>query len=143
MRPAASASINFVSVVPQFTVPDLVRTVAYYRDVLGFDVMGYWDGTQVTAAPTDPVFAIVKRGQAQVFFSRGDGSEVRSGRAEDAYDAYFHVVGVDTLAEELRSRGAEILDGPEDRSYGQREFMVKDCNDLILAFGEDTSGRAT
>jgi len=124
-------------------VPDLVGTVAYYRDVLGFDVVGYWDGTQETATPTDPVFAIVKRGQAQLFFNRGDGSEIRSGRAEGAYDAYFHVVGVDTLAEELRSRGAEILDGLEDRSYGQREFMVRDCNDLILAFGEDTSRRAT
>lgn len=143
MRAAAPASINFLSVVPQFTVPDLVGTVAYYRDVLGFDVVGYWDGTQETAAPIDPVFAIVKRGQAQVFFNRGDGSEVRSGRAEGAYDVYFHVVGVDALAEELRSRGAEILDGPEDRSYGQREFMVRDCNDLILAFGEDTSGRET
>lgn len=143
MRAAAPASINFLSVVPQFTVPDLVGTVAYYRDVLGFDVVGYWDGTQETAAPIDPVFAIVKRGQAQAFFNRGDGSEVRSGRAEGAYDVYFHVVGVDALAEELRSRGAEILDGPEDRSYGQREFMVRDCNDLILAFGEDTSGRET
>jgi len=143
VRAPAPASINFLSVVPQFTVPDLVGTVAYYRDVLGFDVVGYWDGTQETATPTDPVFAIVKRGQAQLFFNRGDGSEIRSGRAEGAYDVYFHVVGVDTLAEELRSRGAEILDGPEDRSYGQREFMVKDCNDLILAFGEDTSRRAT
>ncbi len=143
MRAAAPASITFLSVVPQFTVPDLVRTVAYYRDVLGFDVMGYWDGAHVTAAPTDPVFAIVKRGQTQLFFNRGDGSEVRSGRAEGGYDVYFHVVGVDTLAEELRSRGAEILDGPEDRSYGQREFMVRDCNDLIVAFGEETSGRAT
>src|SRR5258705_13822395 len=83
MRAAAPASITFLSVVPQFTVPDLVRTVAYYRDVLGFDVMGYWDGTHVTAAPTDPVFAIVKRGQTQVFFNRGDGSEVRSGRSEE------------------------------------------------------------
>lgn len=136
------ARIDFVSVVPQFTVPDLVRTVAYYRDVLGFEVLGYWNGSQVTAEPADPVFAIVQRGQAQVFFSRGDGSEVRTGRAESAYDVYFHVVGVDALAEELRSRGAEILDGPEDRIYGQRELMVSDCNELILAFGEDTSGRA-
>ena len=143
MRPAAPASIDFVSVAPQFTVPDLVRTVAYHRDVFAFDVTGYWDGTQVTAAPTNPVFAIVRRGQTEVFFNRGEGSEVRSGRAEGAYDVYFHVVGVDALAEELRARGAEILDGPEDRSYGQREFMVRDCNDLILAFGEDTSGRAT
>jgi len=52
------------------------------------------------------------------------------------------VTGVDALAEELRTRGADVLDGPEDRVYGQREVVVKDCNGLILCFGEDTSGRA-
>ena len=47
------------------------------------------------------------------------------------------------LAAEFRSRGAEILEGPEDRSYGQREVTVRECNGLILAFAEDTSARAT
>ena len=47
------------------------------------------------------------------------------------------------LAEELRRRGADIIDGPEDRIYGQRELVVQDCNGLILAFAEDTSRRAT
>jgi len=36
-----------------------------------------------------------------------------------------------------------MLDGPEDRTYGQRELVVKDCNGLILCFGEDTGERAT
>ena len=53
------------------------------------------------------------------------------------------MTGIDALAEELRTRGADILDGPEDRIYGQRELVVKDCNGLILAFGEDISQRAT
>jgi hypothetical protein len=43
----------------------------------------------------------------------------------------------------VRARGADIIDGPEDRTYGQRELVVKDCNGLILCFGEDTSGHAT
>jgi catechol 2,3-dioxygenase-like lactoylglutathione lyase family enzyme len=137
-------SIHFLAVTPQFTVPDIARTVAYYRDVFGFQVAGYWDGERVTDAPgDDSVFAIVQRNKVQVFFSRGDGSAVRTGRAQHAYDAYFHVTGIDALAADFRSRGAEILDGPEDRSYGQRELMVQDCNGLILAFAEDTSGRAT
>ena len=51
-------------------------------------------------------------------------------------------MGVNAWAEELRTRGAEVLDGPEDRRYGQREVVVKDCNGLILCFGEDTSGCA-
>jgi catechol 2,3-dioxygenase-like lactoylglutathione lyase family enzyme len=143
VRIDAPASTHFASAVPQFTVPDIVRTVEYYRDVLGFEVAGYWDGEQVTPTPVRPVFAIVKRDQVRVYFNQGDGAAVQTGRAEGAYDVYFHVVGVDALAGEFRSRGAEILDGPEDRSYGQRELVITDCNGVILAFGEDTSGRAT
>jgi catechol 2,3-dioxygenase-like lactoylglutathione lyase family enzyme len=131
--------ISFESAVPQFTVPDLVRTGEYYRDVLGFQIVGYWDGEQVTSNPkTPPVFAIVRRDSVEVFFSRADQPEVRSRPTGGPPDAYLRVTGIDALAEELRARGAEILDGPEDRIYGQRELAVMDCNGLILCFGEDT-----
>lgn len=136
-------TISFVAAVPQFGVPDLVRTAEYYRDVLGFQIAGYWDGERVSlVAETSPVFAIVWRDQVQVFFNRADQPEVRTVPAEDAPNLYLRVVGIDSLAEELRASGAAILDGPEDRVYGQRELVVKDCNGLILCFGEDTSGRA-
>jgi len=136
-------TIKFISAVPQFTVADVVRTAEYYRNVLGFQIAGYWDGEGVRfATDPPPVFAIVWRDQIQMFFSRADEPEVRVRPAEGAPDAYLRVTGIDALAEELRTRGAEILDGPEDRIYGQRELVVTDCNGLILCFGEDVSGRA-
>jgi catechol 2,3-dioxygenase-like lactoylglutathione lyase family enzyme len=136
-------TISFVAAVPQFAVPDLVRTVEYYRDVLGFRIAGYWDGETVSLAPeSSPVFAIVSRDQVQVFFNRADQPDVCTRPAEDAPNVYLRVTGVDALAEELRTRGADIIDGPEDRPYGQRELVIKDCNGLILCFGEDTSGHA-
>jgi catechol 2,3-dioxygenase-like lactoylglutathione lyase family enzyme len=134
------APARILAAVPQFTVTDLVRTAEYYRDVLGFQIAGYWDGERVTAVPdAPPVFLIVWRDDVRVFFNRASGAEVRSGRADGAYDAYFRVTGIDVLAAEFQSRGATILDGPEDRVYGQRELVVVDCNGLILAFGEDAS----
>ena len=137
-------TISFVAAVPQFTVPDLVRTAEYYRDVLGFQIAGYWDGARVSLVPdTSPVFAIVWRDQVQVFFNRADQPVVRTHPDEGAPDVYLRVTGIDALAEELRTSGADIIDGPEDRVYGQRELVVTDCNGLILCFGEDTSGRAT
>lgn len=137
-------TIKFISAVPQFTVSDVVRTAEYYRNVLGFEIAGYWDGEQVSfATDPPPVFAIVWRDQIQVFFSRGERPEVRTKPIEGAPDTYLRVTGIDALAEELRTRGAEILDGPEDRVYGQRELVVADCNGLILCFGEDASGRTT
>lgn len=136
-------TIGVVAVAPQFTVPDVVQGAEYYRDVLGFQIAGYWDGERVSpVADSSPVFAIVRRDQIQVL-QPGRSADVRTGRAEGAYDAYFRVTGIDALADELRSRGADIIAGPEDRIYGQRELVVKDCHGLVLAFGEDTTQRAS
>jgi catechol 2,3-dioxygenase-like lactoylglutathione lyase family enzyme len=137
-------TVSFVAAVPQFTVPDLVRTAQYYRDVLGFQIAGYWDGARVSfATHPPPVFATVWRDHVQIFFSHADQPEARARPTGGAPDAYFRVIGIDALTEELRARGAEILDGPEDRVYGQRELVVMDCNGSTLCFGEEISERAT
>ena len=144
MSQTNATTIRFDAAIPQFTVPDVVRTAEYYRDVLGFQIAGYWDGEQVSIVPaTPPVFAIVWRDSVRVFFNRAGQSDVRTGRAQGAYDAGFQIIGVDALTAELRTRGADILDGPETRVYEQRELVVKDCNGLLLCFAEDTSRRAT
>jgi uncharacterized glyoxalase superfamily protein PhnB len=133
--------IRFRAAVPQFAVPDVVRTAEYYRDVLGFEIAGYWDGERVTEAPSTPppVFVIVQRDDVHFHFSRAEGDEGRTAGADGSYAAYIHITGVDALAAELRARGAEILDEPEDRVYGQRELVIRDCNGLVLAFGERTT----
>jgi catechol 2,3-dioxygenase-like lactoylglutathione lyase family enzyme len=129
-------SIEFTSAVPQFAVVDVVQTATYYRDVLGFEIAGYWDGERLHHDDESPaVFGIVRRGAVRLHFGRA-GVPVRAPSEEDGYAAYFHVVGIDELTEELRRRGAEILDGPEDRIYGQRELVVRDCDGRVLAFGE-------
>lgn len=142
MHTTAPGTIRFFAAVPQFTVPDVVRTAEYYRDVLGFEIASYWDGERASMR-TDPppVFGIVRRDEVRVHFNRANSSTVSTGRAEGGLDAYFHITGVDAYAAELRARGADILDGPEDRIYQQREVVVRDCNGLVLAFGEDTSHR--
>jgi catechol 2,3-dioxygenase-like lactoylglutathione lyase family enzyme len=128
--------IRFEAVTPQFTVPDLVKTANYYRDVLGFRISSFWDGERAVQIPKGPVyFAIVCRDHVQVFFNQADGAAPRSGPAE-GYDAYFHVAGVDALSAELRRRGADIIEEPGDRIYGQRELVVRDCNGLTLAFAQ-------
>lgn len=129
-------TIRLEAAVPQFTVPDLVRTAEYYRDVLGFRIADYWDGERTTSAPAvPPVFAVVWRDDVEIFFNLATGP-VKRERAPGAYDVYVRVTGIDALAEELAHRGADIVDGPSDRVYGQREVVVRDCNGLVLAFGE-------
>jgi catechol 2,3-dioxygenase-like lactoylglutathione lyase family enzyme len=138
-------SIQFASAVPQFPVADVVDTAKYYQNVLGFEIAGYWDGERVhhdEAAPA--LFGIVRRDDVRLHFYRAERSIARPRSIDDAYDVYFHVAGIDELAQELRDRGADILDGPEDRVYGQRELVIRDCNGRVLAFGDNErqQGRA-
>ena len=52
---------TFQSIAPQFTVPSVVQTAEYYRDVLGFEIRGYWR--------EPPVFGNVARDGVELFFN--------------------------------------------------------------------------
>jgi catechol 2,3-dioxygenase-like lactoylglutathione lyase family enzyme len=120
------------SIVPQFTVPDVVQTAEYYRDVWGFRIVGYWKDP--------PVFAIVELDGIELFFNQAiPGTTPRTGRARGGYDVYLRVRGLDDLAARLGGRGAAILEGPVQREYGSRELVVIDCNGLVLALGEEST----
>jgi catechol 2,3-dioxygenase-like lactoylglutathione lyase family enzyme len=130
MHSATLAGGQLQAIIPQFTVPDVVRTAEYYQDVWGFRIVGYWKDP--------PVFAIVERDGIELFFNQATpGTLPRTGRAPGAYDVYIRVTGLDSLAAGLVQRGARILEGPITREYGMRELVVRDCNDLIIALGED------
>ena len=124
---------KFLGIAPQFVVPDVVKTAEYYRDVLGFEIRGYW--------LEPPVYAIVARNAIELHFGKGDSS-VPSGntdRRKGSIDAYIYVTGVDDLFTEFRKRNVDLLtaNGPENRLYGQREIVVRDLNGFVIAFGEN------
>jgi hypothetical protein len=128
---------RIAAAVPQFSVADVLATVHYYRDCLGF-VVG-----DLVADP--PEWGAVGRDNVELFFNRlpaGASSHPRI-RALGAYDAYFRVSGVDQLAAEFRERGAVIREGPTNRVYDVREIVIEDLNGLVLAFGEPIARRAT
>ena len=129
MTPTSTAA-GILGIVPQFTVPDVVATAEYYRDVWGFNLRGYW------ADP--PVFAIVEREGVEIFFNKADpGTRPRTGRVSHGYDVYIRVRGLDAWAATLKANGADIIEEPELRVYGQREMIVRDLNGLVIALGEE------
>ena len=132
---AATVRPDFLTVAPQFTVPDVIAAASYYCDVLGFENRGFFGDP--------PVFVMLGRGGVEVFFNQSSAAagQVRP-RAAVGYDAYIHVTNLEELYGELTSRGAKILEAPVDRIYGMRELVVEDCHGLRLAFGEDP-GRIT
>jgi len=55
-------------------------------------------------------------------------------------DVYVWVADLAALQEELQSKGARIMRGPEDTFYHTREIEIEDCNGYVICFGQDTSG---
>jgi len=115
------------SIAPQLVVADVVATAEYYRDVLGFEILGYF------AEP--PVYSIVGRDGVEIHFGKAEqagtsNSAVRSG----SFDVYIWVDDIDAIFEEFTASSAEILEGPVKRIYESIEVVVKDVNGFILTF---------
>jgi catechol 2,3-dioxygenase-like lactoylglutathione lyase family enzyme len=122
--------VEFKRIATQFIVDDVVRTAEYYRDVLGFDLLGYF------ADP--PVFAMVSRGAAEMHFGKADGSAQTSNRLLRrglGCDAYIWVDDISKLHDELSASGAHIIEGPVKRIYHSTEIVVQDCNGFVIVFG--------
>ena len=126
-----SDSVQFTGLAPQFVVPDVVKTAEFYRDKLGFQILGYF--------LDPPVFAMVRRGQAEIHLGKSDSGEMQfneSVRRGLGTDAYIFVNGIEALHLELLENGVEIVEGPIKRIYDCVEITVKDCNGFQLVFGE-------
>jgi uncharacterized glyoxalase superfamily protein PhnB len=125
----------FVS-CPHFLVADVRRAAEYYRDKLGFQIIGYF-------FEDPPVFGMVDRDGAEIHLKRTDNGRGGSNRAwaGDAVDCYIRCDGVDRLHEEFKNRGAEILLPPTQRIYGMKEMEVRDGEGYVLCFGQDMATR--
>ena len=117
-------------IAPQFFTTDLRATLAYYEDTLGFACLGTWG--------TPPVYAIVARDERAIHFRVAEPPTSNPNKyAEELLDAYLFVHDADALHAEYAGRGAEFTRALGDTPWGTREFVLKDCDGRLLAFGSD------
>jgi len=115
-------------IAPQFFATDLPATLAYYREKLGFDCLGTWQDP--------PVYAIVARDQHRINFRCAEPPAPNPDKyADELLDAYLSVEDVDGLYAEYTGRGVEFTRALADTPWRSREFVVKDCDGRLLAFG--------
>lgn len=115
-------------IAPQFFTTNVPATLAYYRGTLGFECLGTW--------LDPPVYAIVGRDDQRIHFRLADPpTPSRDKYADELLDAYLIVEDVDALYAEYAARGAEFTRPLGDTPWLSREFVVKDCDGRLLAFG--------
>jgi uncharacterized glyoxalase superfamily protein PhnB len=113
-------------VVPMLHVPDVRRTVDWYRDI-GFDVTVTYDDHSGGLS-----FAMVSFGTGEVMFS--SGGRLSSHHRRDV-DLYAYTEDVDDLYDRIKDR-VEIVEGPHNMFYGMREIIVRDLNGFWITFGQ-------
>jgi uncharacterized glyoxalase superfamily protein PhnB len=123
---------RIMGVSPFFLVADVTKAAEFYRDKLGFKIIGYF-------FEEPPVFAMVGRDDKVVMLSLMQTSRGGSNRSHksDAIDAYFWVDDVDALHAEFQRAGADVIMPPQLRIYGMKELEVRDLDGYVLCFGQD------
>lgn len=122
---------KLIGIAPQLIVPDVVQTATYYRDIFGFNIIGYF--------MNPPVYAMVERDGFQIHFGKADNDDTIRKNSEykkGCTDLVLWVPEIDAFFEELKSKNAIIFQKITTRVYGSREFIVKDCNGFLITIGD-------
>jgi catechol 2,3-dioxygenase-like lactoylglutathione lyase family enzyme len=130
--------MKLLQAIPALPVKEIARSVAFYRDQLGFSVAHQEEG-----------FAIVRRDAVEVHLwaasderwpTRGGPSPVVSGAESfiaGTASCRIGVTGVEELHRGLAPRGILHPKGQlADRPWGTREFAVLDLEGNLLTFFE-------
>jgi len=137
VQPKSGTTARLKSIAPQFVVPDVTAAAAYYRDRLGFEILGFFR--------EPPVYSIVRRDAVEIHLARADRGLDPAPNAphrDEPLDAYVWVDDLDALFAELQSRGARIVEPPTVREYHCYEMAVRDPYGFRLAFAMDVSERS-
>lgn len=119
-------------VAPFFIVRDVMASLAFYRDRLGFQVT-------FLGPDDDPFFAMLRRDGVWLML-KAITPEVQpmpnpSRHPWARWDAYIHTPDPDALAEEFTARGVSFREPLGINSDTLRGFEVMDADGYVLYFG--------
>jgi uncharacterized glyoxalase superfamily protein PhnB len=115
-------------IAPQFFTTNVAATLAYYQNKLGFACLSQWQDP--------PVYAIVARDGQPIHFRCSAPPTANPEKYEqELLDAYIFVEDADQIYAEYAACGVEFYRDLGNTPWQCREFVVKDCDGRLLAFG--------
>ena len=122
---------QLIGSAPYFIVRDLLTSIKYYHEILGFDDPPLWGDPPTFAMPQRDGFIFMLK-QAE------EGTEIKTNRDQSGYwDAYVWIQDADALFAEFQASGAIIDYAPHiQHDYDMKEFAVRDPDGYVIAFGQ-------
>ena len=120
-------SPRLTSLAPQFLVDDLAKSIAYWRDALGFTFDQPWEG----------FYAIGRRDGLEVHLKEApkNPAERKHRRANEHLDAAAGVEGIEEFYRDCVTRGAKVIKELAATQWGTKDFYIEDPDGYIICFG--------
>jgi uncharacterized glyoxalase superfamily protein PhnB len=125
-------TLRLRSAAPSFTVNDIGKSLAWYRDVLGFVAKHRWEhegklaGVEMAAGGV--IFMLGqddwKKGRDR---AKGEGVRIYCSTVQD----------VDQLASRIKARGGTLTQEPRDEPWGTRDFALVDPDGYKITIGSE------
>lgn len=130
---------------PNFEVSDIRKTVAFYSENLGFNLVMAVPETQdgIVQDLTDDkeyVYALMQRDNAELMFQRSDTFKHDVAFLKDisigaSVSFYIEIDGISEFYAQINRKKLQATE-LKTAWYGMREFYLKDINGYVLGFAE-------
>lgn len=121
--------------MPAITVADIEKSIAWYRDVLGFTVGQEYRTEGVLKG------AELKAGAVRFLLGQDDFAKGRDRPKGVGFRIYCSTAqDVDRLAANVEARGGELAQPPADQPWGSRDFAVLDPDGFKISISTAPAG---
>jgi uncharacterized glyoxalase superfamily protein PhnB len=126
--------MEYKDLMPNLMVKDVNKTVDFYKNVLGFNVLA------TNPENGDYIFAIVNANNVLISFQeeksiKDEYHQLDSFSRGGGLTLYIHVTDVNGLFEQVKGK-ATIAKELHKTFYGSTDFAIEDCNGYILTFSQ-------
>jgi uncharacterized glyoxalase superfamily protein PhnB len=117
-------------------VNDLGKSLAWYRDFLGFEVEERYEreGTLVGVG--------LRAGDVFLMLGQDDWKKGRERKKGEGFRIYCMTTqDVDAIAKKIRTAGGALDQEPRDQHWGMRDFSLTDPDGFKITIGADKKRR--
>jgi uncharacterized glyoxalase superfamily protein PhnB len=133
---ARAGTLNVSEVAPGITANDLEKSLAWYRDVVGFAVEERWEQEGKLAGVS------LRAGSVTFMLGQDDWKKGRDRKKGEGFRLYCSTTqDVDALAARIVARGGTLDQEPRDQPWGRRDFSLTDPDGFKITIGRETKKR--
>ena len=133
---AKSGKLKMSEASPGFTVNDLERSLAWYREIVGFVVEERWEQEGKLTGVS------LRAGNVTFMIGQDDWKKGRDRKKGEGFRLYCTTTqDVDALAEGIVERGGKLDQEPRDQPWGMRDFALTDPDGFKITIGADAKKR--